>query len=321
MGDLEEKYGRGPRTEGNPNKADADRELSRMGSQRTPDDIPKQDTIVNGRVVPGNVNPSLFQPSTYETGGVYRMATAQRPNIVHDNGHLVMGKRAATASDYASLVKWQAMLTAGEALRPDLTDALSAYRHFLEGKGKPFVFSYERYVMNDSSGQETLRSAILDFQFAALEIWEDNGEPRQFPVTGPAIPCGADAKHKPYLARFFPYPATENWQKAIGAHVIWLSGEVKAWPGSPTTFEAIFTLNAEDRYNFNPGAADIATGIEDSENGKFERTGLAHQYTNFSTLQRYLKWDGLDLGVALSSRPNTTRLRQPSNNRRARNRL
>jgi hypothetical protein len=321
MGDVRDKYGRQARTEGNPNTSDADREASRVGSARTPDDIPTQDSVSNGRVVPGNVDPTIFRPSTDETRGKYRLATAQRPPIAHDNGHLRMGKRSATAGDYASLAKWNAMLEVGEGLRPDLTDALAAYRHFLEGKGKPRNFSYERYTMSDASGQETLRNAILDFQNAALDLWEANGKPYQFPVTGPAIPCGANPKAFPYLSRFFPYPATENWQKAIGAHTIWLSGEVKAWPGSTTVFEAVMILHAEDRYNFNPGDADIATGIEDSENGKFERTGLAHQYDNLATLQRYLKWTGLDLGVELSSRPHTTRLRQPANNRRVQNRL
>ena len=206
-------------------------------------------------------------------------------------------------------------------MRPDLTDGVAAYRNFLEGGGKPWRYKYERYVMSDASGQETLRSAILDFQWAALELWEDNGKPVQFPVTGPAIPCGSMASEQPYLSAVFPYPATENWQKAIGAHKIWLAGEVKAWPGTPTVFEAVMTLNAEDRYNFNPGMQDMATGIEDEDNGKFERTGLAHQFTSYSSLQRYLRWTGLDLGVELSSRPHTTRLRQPQNNRRLRNRI
>jgi hypothetical protein len=96
---------------------------------------------------------------------------------------------------------------------------------------------------------------------------------------------------------------------------------VKAWPGTPTIFEAVMNLNAEDRYNFNPGMKDLTTGIEDDENGKFERTGLGHQFTSYSSIQRYLRWTGLDLGVELSSRPHTTRLRQPQNNRRLRNRI
>jgi len=127
------------------------------------------------------------------------------------------------------------------------------------------------------------------------------------------------------LPNGIPYPATENWQKAIGAHTIWLSGRVQAFPpviqGNDTIFKATMTLHAEDRYNFNPGAADIATGMPDSDNGRFEVTGLAHQYDNFSTLTRLLEWHGFDLGVSLAARPHTTRLRQACDNRRMRNRL
>jgi hypothetical protein len=50
------------------------------------------------------------------------------------------------------------------------------------------------------------------------------------------------------------------------------------------------TVHAEDRYNFNPGAADIATGTPDGANGRFEQTGLAHQYTNSGSLEREVSW-------------------------------
>jgi hypothetical protein len=82
-----------------------DREASRLGSSRAPEDIPKQDSVANGRVVPGNVDPALFRPSTDETKGKYRIAPGQRPAIGHDEGHLRLGRRAATAADYVSLAK------------------------------------------------------------------------------------------------------------------------------------------------------------------------------------------------------------------------
>ncbi|MDX2019444.1 MAG: hypothetical protein SF187_04335 [Deltaproteobacteria bacterium] len=253
------------------------------------------------------------------------MAPATRPKITHDNGHLVLGRREPVAGDYAALAKWRAMLNVGETLRPDLTDALAAYRHFLDGGGKPRVFSYERYVMSDVSGQTTLWNAILDFQDATQRIYLKDPSQYQFPVTGNAIPCGAPAGKYPYLSAMFPYPSTENWQKAIGAHQIWISGEVKAHkaPNSngEVLFEAIMILHAEDRYNFNVSDADIATGLPDSDNGRFERVGWGHQYDHFSTLQRYLKWKGFTLGVAVAVSPNTTRMRQPKDNRRLRNRL
>jgi hypothetical protein len=216
------------------------------------------------------------------------------------------------------------MLEVGEATRPDLSDALAAYRHFLEGRGKKRLINYERYIAGDTSGRITLRNAILEFQYAAVELALDHPDLRSFQLTGPAIPCGEKAIYFPHLAGRFPYPATENWQKAIGSHKIWLSGLVEVGKdgasGLPQVFRATMILHAEDRYNFNPGDADIATGIPDSANGRFEMTGLGHQYENYGTIQRMLSWRGMELGVSLSARPDTTSLRQPSDNRRLRNR-
>jgi hypothetical protein len=62
-------------------------------------------------------------------------------------------------------------------------------------------------------------------------------------------------------------------------------------PGGKPRFEMDMTLHAEDRYNFNPGQADINTGTPDAANGRFEQTGLGHQYTNYGTLQRHVTWD------------------------------
>jgi hypothetical protein len=89
-----------------------------------------------------------------------------------------------------------------------------------------------------------------------------------------------------------PYPATTNWQKAIGAHYLWVSAdiEVSADPQGNIWYSADLVVHMEDRYNFNVGATDIATGIPDSENGTFELTGLAKQYTNFGTVTRVCRW-------------------------------
>jgi hypothetical protein len=318
-------YSRGARSEGNPNEGDVNREASRVGQARTPEDIPKQDLKTSSGVVPGNVVHADFRPSTSWTGGAYRLGWHGRPPIVHDNGYLALGRRSPTTADHMALVKWRAMLMAGESLRPDLSDALAAYRHFLDGNGSPRVFLYDRYVSGDRSGQITLRNAIIEFQQAAVGLWRIGKKPSTLQITGPGIPCGSDPSRFPYLAAHFPYPETENWQKAIGSHTIWLSGRITVseslHTSPPLLFNAVMTLHAEDRYNFNPGANDIVTGISDSDNGRFEMTGLAHQYDHFSTLMRNLQWRGEEMGVELSARPNTARLRQPSDNRRARNRI
>jgi hypothetical protein len=120
---------------------------------------------------------------------------------------------------------------------------------------------------------------------------------------------------------YFPYPATENWQKAIGAHNFWLSADVVVTgPGPSFSFAMDFTLHAEDRYNFNPGAADIATGAPDDLNGQLEVSGLAQQYTNYATLHRHVTWSGFTTGVYQVSNSPGRRVRQPDDNRRVRNR-
>lgn len=315
---IHDKSSRQVRTSGNPHDSDLDRELSRAGKERKPDDIPKQDTVSRrGKPEPGNV--TGFQSSTTETLGAYRVGPATRPTIVHDSGFSKLPKRDPELSDYWELFKWTSMLNGAAALRSDLVDATAAYSHFLNGEGKKQKFSYERYVMNDQSGRLTLRNAILDAQDAAIKLWLDNDQPSAFHFTGPAIPCGSNNPKHVYLPRAFPYPATENWQKAIGAHTIWLSGSVQvktlALASSKPDFTLRLALHAEDQYNFNPGQSDIATGIPDDSNGKLVVCGLAHGYRHEATLNRSFSWKGVELGVAHMGVNIQPRHRQPSRTR------
>lgn len=260
----------------------------------------------------------------------YSIGPPKRPNIHHDNGFLdFFPHREPGIADYKEYAKWIGILEAGEAgqgvpMVPhnDIPDGLAAYRHFLFGKGADRVYSYERYVANDPSGSLTLSNAIRDVQQGAELLYTQNfnGQTQlHFQMTGSAIAVGSN---KQWYVHLFPYPRTENWQKAIGAHVIWTSAEVDVEiQNSTPQFTMLMTLHTEDRFNFNPGAKDINTGIPDSANGIFEVTGLAHQYMNYSTLQRTVKWTGWITGYLFSSRSDTGRDRQPSDNRRIRNRL
>jgi hypothetical protein len=257
----------------------------------------------------------------------YKVGPPVRPAIAHDNGFLDRYRpRPATAADRAQFAKWAAVLEAAEAAQKvpfiphnDLPDALAAYRHFLYGKGADRIFSYERYVMSDESGRITLENALIDARLGADSLFSADRKLSSFQMCSSAISCGSD---DPDFADFFPYPKTENWQKAIGAHSIWLSAMVNVTgPAARPQFAMVVTLHAEDRYNFNPENEDISTGIPDSANGRFEVTGLAKQYMNFSTLVRQVRWEGSS-GVKPTVTPYAGgRLRKPSDNRRARNRV
>jgi len=323
---IKEKSSMETRNTGNPNKSDIDRELSRAGKKRQPDDIPTQDTNGrNGKVKPGNVKSGNFYSSTLETRGIYKIGPATRPKIKHDAGFSKFPKKDPELADYWELLKWQSMLEGAETFRPDLTDGIAAYRHYLEGEGKPRTFSYERYINNDESGKVTLRNAILDAQDAAIELWQNNKQPNKFKITGPPIPCGAMDPKLAHTGKKFPYPATENWQKAIGAHIIWLSGDVtvRSFSGTahPPEFKMELVLHAEDQYNFNPGDNDIATGLSDDANGKFVIVGFAHGYFQSAILRKTFSWKGLNLGVASMGINTQLRQMQPQNNRSATNRI
>jgi hypothetical protein len=147
----------------------------------------------------------------------------------------------------------------------------------------------DRFIESDKSGQTIIQSAaknILDKarkrhnEFLINNPGGDIGS-KSFDLRTDVIPVGSDSS--------YPYPQTENWQKAIGAHFIWLEAHVNVDVNSSNktrTFNMQMTLKMEDMYNFNPGAADVVTGTPDSANGRFEITGLANEYLNESTITR-----------------------------------
>lgn len=263
------------------------------------------------------------------TVATYRPGPPVRPPIVHDNGFLdAYAPRPAALADRALLLEWRTILELGEAgqgvpLVPHnhLPDALAAYRHFLYGHGTDRIFSYERYVSDDPSGQTTLDNALLDFRRGVEDALAGGppASPATFHLTGTALACGTSPTKSPLLAKLFPYPRTENWQKAIGAHSIWLSGTIDMIGSG--AFDATITLHAEDRYNFNKDNVDINTHIPDAENGRFEITGLAQQYMNYAQLVRRVKWKAPTAASAEVIRLDNERNRQPQDNRRARNRI
>lgn len=231
-----------------------------------------------------------------EVSGRYHLGPPKRPNIKHDNGHLdKFTHEEATLADKAQLLKWKAMLEASEVLctaqsgkyldkcnGEDLTDANAAYRHFLDGNGSDRTIDYERYIKGDPAGRELIPKLAADFQVHASIIGKDR---IKFSITSDAYSVGHNG--------IAPYPGTANWQKTLGAHFLWVSADVVVSVNQKgqITFDADLTIYMEDRYNFNPGATDVATGIPDSANGRFEITKLAKQYTNYAKLKRKLQWD------------------------------
>lgn len=259
------------------------------------------------------------------TETTYTIGDPTRPDIQHDNGFLqnpndpndpnpipTVAPSEADQDYYDSQlsdVKWaqradnfNVPFTDKDNEARRLEDGIEAYRHFLEGNGEDRTFSYEEFVSEDSSGQTALNNAIADTQRGAEDLYNQMiaddpslaGQTITFNVTSGVITVGDEDPNSPY-----PYPQSENWQKAIGGHSIWNSATVTVTPpsepGGEPQFSMDYTLHAEDRYNFNPGQYDIATGVPDATRGKLEQTGLGHQYMQYATLDREVSWTQGDI--------------------------
>lgn len=260
-----------------------------------------------------------------DQSGRYKIGPPTRPPIKHDNGHLELYKpRAPTLADRAKLAGWIAILEGSEALcnaqtgsitpqcnYEDLSDGNAAYRHFLFGNGADRQFNYERFLQNDPAAKNLIRDLVNDFEFHISIIGKDRVS---FMVTS--------STYSVQRGGIAPYPLTANWQKAIGGHVFWVSANVSASAvGDKIYYDADITIHVEDRFNFNIGAADAATGIPDSANGIFEITGLGKQYMNFSTVTRHVRWeDGSATPTQVTGAP-VDRQRMPADNRRLRNKI
>ena len=217
----------------------------------------------------------------------------QRPDIHHDHGFLDDGNgnidpskyQEPTFTDRLHYAEWKGKYLGAEGVDtfyPYLVDAVAAYAHFLDDTGTDLHIHYDRFLRKDESGKVVLQSAIQDIVAAAIAIDDQKiaasppDSPRQdkFSLVSEAINVGGGDSR-------YPYPATENWQKALGAHQIWLTAPVTVGVdpvAKKRSFTIDLTIHAEDMYNFNPGAHDIATGIPDSDNGRFEITRLGKEF-------------------------------------------
>jgi uncharacterized protein YukE len=267
---------------------------------------------------PGRGRPDAGQtvdPSSEgDLGNGFHFGDTGRPDIVHDNGFLQnpddpddpnpIATREATDEERAYYESERTKARGADFLselpfaerfddRLDLEHGIEAYRHFLEGNGEPRQFDYGTFLADDAAGRVVLDNAVADARAGADDTYRqlladgqiEPGEPVTFTITSDLYQVGG-----PNGA--YPYPDSEDWQKAIGGHSMWTVTEVTYRPGPDGTLqaEANVTLHAEDRYNFNRNQADIATGEPDSVRGVLEESGLAHQYDQTGSASFETEW-------------------------------
>jgi hypothetical protein len=180
--------------------------------------------------------------------------------------------------DWKSRAKWEAMLRGGQALRPDLDDATALYQHYLDGSGEPVRIDYEEAAREDEHVRATIDAQVRSAGEHADRLIRETGR-RDFSITGDAVSAGD-------LVGGYA-TATENWQKTLGGYNVWSTPDVHV-EGDRVTMTV--TVNAEDRYNFNAGAADIATGAPDNENVRFAKVGWAKGFMVTGSATRTVSW-------------------------------
>ena len=202
-------------------------------------------------------------------------------------------KEEPGVSDYTLLAACVAAVESAELLRPDLVDATAAVRHYLDGGGAQRDPQLERFFAQDNAGAVILKSVLDDATIGAQEVhgaamYKDPDNPDfsamslQMHAWKPVV-VGSDAR--------FPYPATENWQKAIGGFSIWATGNISASVDEAKgmrTIDMEIHIEMEDMYNFNPGQNDISTGVPDAVFGRLQVVGLGHEFKQLGSADRQI---------------------------------
>ncbi|GAA0221846.1 hypothetical protein [Cryptosporangium japonicum] len=221
------------------------------------------------------VTPGLDGPR----GQSHRIGPPTAPALRFDDDFPYDPEARATPRDYASWEKWNLQLDGARAARPDLDDATEAYAHYLEGTGTDLRVDYEEAYREDGTIRKAVDAEISAAQRDAERLYLQTGQ-TGFQLTGDPSSAGRLA-HTGYGA------STENWQKALGEHTLYGTADVEVH-GDQITMRV--TVHAEDRYNFNRDAADIATGAPDNDNGRFSTLGWADGFRTYGEVERTVTW-------------------------------
>ncbi|TQM84564.1 hypothetical protein FHX81_7019 [Saccharothrix saharensis] len=208
---------------------------------------------------------------TSTADGKYHTGPPEKPDITFDED-FVYDSEDSNLGDHADKLQWLAKLRGAQALGL-MPDATEMYEHYWDNTGTPKEWDYDKAYREDSGIRKGVDSEVTRAARAAEEIIRSGRT--DFSMTG--APSGAT-----------PYPQTENWQKAVGGYQIWSHGNVKV-EGSKVTM--VITVEGEDRYNFNRGDADIATGAADDDNGRFTEIGWARPFDTHGSMTKTITWE------------------------------
>lgn len=220
----------------------------------------------------------------------------------YDNYYPYDPNEKPTVKDY---VAWQAWSLAPlYQLFKDVPDGMKAYEHYRSGSGEDLEVDYARAYKEDENIRVQVDSVVSDTNQAVMQMIKAGKQP-PFSITSELTPMTVN-------------PSTENWQKTIGRHMVWVSSDVIQGPDGSVVIKT--TVHELDRYNFNKGDSDIATGFKDADNGRFETLGWAKSFNTYGEVSFETKVAG-DLAQgepSLTSDPGRTpsRAKMPDRSQR-----
>lgn len=209
----------------------------------------------------------------------YRIGSPTEPPMTFDEDFVYDPNKKATAEDRWQWVRWGAGLHLyGELWRgSELEDATRAYARYRSGTGTDLEINYPKAYREDTNVRNGVDKEIAAAQRDAERRATTGGA--RFTMTGDAERLGD--------------PTTENWQKTIGKHYIWGHADVEACGDQ---FTMTINSHEKDRYNFNRGAADIATGLPDNANGGFAILGWAKSFITNGKVVKKVTWKMGEVG-------------------------
>ncbi|NLB69874.1 MAG: RHS repeat-associated core domain-containing protein [Lentisphaerae bacterium] len=195
------------------------------------------------------------------------------PTVEFDSDHNLPFPDTPTAEDYKWWDVLGKMITIAEKFMPD---AVRAYRHYRSGAGTDLTVDYEKAYRTDRGIRADIDDAIYEAASEAERLFADvkKGDSSGWRMSSNAELSGQ--------------PTTQNWQKTLGVHHIWGSAEMQL---CNEKFKMWLTLHALDRYNFNEGDKDLATGLPDNVNRRFSQLSWAKGFVTRGTINRIVSWE------------------------------
>jgi hypothetical protein len=194
---------------------------------------------------------------------------------INDDSYLYDPSEKPTAGDRLQWAKWGVAGRFGNLASIGIgEEALASYRHYRSNTGTDYKIDLSRYFMTDYSGTTMSFNIYQLLTNNATSLLPYPGV-RDFHTT--VTTAGIESK-------LFPYPASENYQKAIGGFRFNIIGTITATQiNNNLVYKISYTIHLADRYNFDRGKSDIASGTPDAVNGRFAVLGWAKAFNTYST--------------------------------------